>query len=238
MVATLGIDTVTGACSAAVFRRGRVAARRFALMDRGHAEAVMPMVVEVMAEAGLDYGGLDAVAVTRGPGAFTGVRIGLAAARGIGLAAAKPVLGFSTFEAVAAAIPDGQLDGRRLIVAIESKRADLYVQAFDAGRKPSGPPTAVLPEDLPNWLPDAPLAIAGDAAARALAALDGATRPEGAVTATVIDGVAQPDAAYVAQLAAELAPAFSDGAGYHPATPLYLRPPDAKRPAHGGRLRP
>lgn len=232
MATTLGIDTVTGACSAAIFRDGRVVARRFELMDRGHAEAVIPMIAEVIEEAGFDYAVLDAVGVTRGPGAFTGVRIGLAAARGIGLAAAIPVLGFSTFEAVAAAVPAGTLNGRRLIVAVESKREDLYVQAFDADRNPVSPAEAVMPAGLRNRVPDGSLVLAGDAAGRAREAL--ADRS----TVEVIEAVAQPDAAHVASLAAALAPVVSSAADDHPATPLYLRPPDAKRPANAGRLRP
>ena len=89
----LAFDTATSACSAALWEDGRVGARRFETMTRGHAEALVPMIADVMDEAGTNFPRLDLIAVTVGPGAFTGLRIGLAAARGMALAAAVPCLG-------------------------------------------------------------------------------------------------------------------------------------------------
>ncbi|MDX1711849.1 MAG: tRNA (adenosine(37)-N6)-threonylcarbamoyltransferase complex dimerization subunit type 1 TsaB, partial [Rhodovibrionaceae bacterium] len=89
----LALDAAGTACSAAIVVDGRLVAARFESMRRGHSERLVPMIGEVMAEAGLAYADLDAVGVTRGPGAFTGVRIGLATARAIGLAAGKPIYG-------------------------------------------------------------------------------------------------------------------------------------------------
>src|SRR4051812_14151460 len=102
----LGFDTSGAVCAAAVLRSGRVAAQREAAMERGHAQALVPMLAAAMEEAGLGFGDLDAVGVTVGPGAFTGIRIGLAAARGIGLASGLPVFGVTGFAAIAAAVPD------------------------------------------------------------------------------------------------------------------------------------
>ncbi|MHA1569433.1 MAG: tRNA (adenosine(37)-N6)-threonylcarbamoyltransferase complex dimerization subunit type 1 TsaB, partial [Alphaproteobacteria bacterium] len=87
MVKLLALDTATGACSVAIWHEGGVLRRRVAEMAHGHAEALMPMVREVMHAAGASFTDLDAFAVTVGPGAFTGLRIGLAAARGMALAA-------------------------------------------------------------------------------------------------------------------------------------------------------
>src|SRR5215470_1069032 len=93
----LAFDCSGAACSAALWRRGALAAHRYRTMTRGHAEALMPMLAETVAQAGETFHALTAVAVTVGPGAFTGIRIGLAAARGIGLAATIPVVGVTTF---------------------------------------------------------------------------------------------------------------------------------------------
>ncbi|MCH7931874.1 MAG: tRNA (adenosine(37)-N6)-threonylcarbamoyltransferase complex dimerization subunit type 1 TsaB, partial [Proteobacteria bacterium] len=89
----LALDTATAACSVALWSDGTVLAQRFATMARGHAEALMPMVEAVMAEAGLAFADLDLVATTVGPGTFTGLRVGLAAARGLALAGGLPIVG-------------------------------------------------------------------------------------------------------------------------------------------------
>ena len=114
MVSVLGIDTSAAACSAALWRDGAVIAREHAAMARGHAESLMPMVERVM--RGAAYESLDAVAVTAGPGAFTGLRIGLAAARGIALAAGIPAIGVSAFgrlDDIAVFDPVEHVRGRR-----------------------------------------------------------------------------------------------------------------------------
>ena len=100
----LAIDTALEACSAAIFdsERDEIVARESIPMPRGHAEALMPLVARVMAASGLDFERIDRFAVTTGPGSFTGLRVGIAAARGLGLAAGKPVVGVTTFTAFAA----------------------------------------------------------------------------------------------------------------------------------------
>src|SRR5579864_6906504 len=105
MVTTLGIDSAGAACSAAIWRGERVVGRRFAAMERRQAEALMPMIAAVMDEAALAIEALDLIAVTVGPGAFTGVRIGIAAARGLSLASGVPALGVPSFVAAAAQAP-------------------------------------------------------------------------------------------------------------------------------------
>lgn len=221
----LALDSASAACSAAVWAEGHIRARRHTAGGRGQAEILMPMIQEVMAEVGLAFADLDAIAVTVGPGAFTGLRIGLATARGLALAAAKPLLGVTSFEAVAAAVPNAERQGRLLAVVLDSKRSDLYVQAMDDECKPA----TVLPDDLAAWLPTGPLLLAGDAAPRAVEALRAAGRE-----AAVASSPSAADAAWVARVAAARWP--ERGAGT--AEPLYLRPPDAERPADGGRLRP
>ncbi|MBI4275667.1 MAG: tRNA (adenosine(37)-N6)-threonylcarbamoyltransferase complex dimerization subunit type 1 TsaB, partial [Rhizobiales bacterium] len=100
----LAIDTALEACSVAVFdtAHGDIAVSESQPMVRGHAEALMPLIAGVMDTTGLSFANIDRVAVTIGPGSFTGLRVGLAAARGIGLAAGKPVVGLTTLAAFAA----------------------------------------------------------------------------------------------------------------------------------------
>jgi len=225
----LALDTALDACSVAVRAEGRVRARRRAEMRRGHAEALMPMVAAVMDEAGIGFASLDALAATVGPGHFTGLRIGLAAARGLALATRLPLIGVSTLETVAQNVPAAERTGRVLAVALETKRADLYVQTFDAHAEALAPPGACLPEDAAARLPGGAILLAGDGAPRLLAALAAAGRGADADRSTAAP---VPDATGVAAVAAaridrEGLPAPSAP----PPAPLYLRPPDVTDPA-------
>src|ERR1700755_3371992 len=105
----LAIDTALDACAAAVLDTGvnKLIAQELQPMKRGHAEALMPLIARVMKQSALPFAALDRVAVTTGPGSFTGLRVGLSAARGIGLAASKPVVGLTTLSAYAAPVVRG-----------------------------------------------------------------------------------------------------------------------------------
>lgn len=218
----LAIDTAAGACSAAVWDGGRVH-QRLLEMSRGHAEALLPLVLATLADAGRSFADLDLLAVTIGPGAFTGLRIGLAAARGLALATGLPCIGVTTLEAVAAAVPASETAGRPLLVALDSKRGDVYAQAFIDGEKASEA-VVVAPAGLARLLaavpvlPAGPLAVAGDAAAMVLPALAAA-----GIAAAAASGPGYPLAAHVAAIAAGRTPA--GGAPLPPPSPLYLRPP-------------
>ncbi|MEQ8814889.1 tRNA (adenosine(37)-N6)-threonylcarbamoyltransferase complex dimerization subunit type 1 TsaB [Thalassobaculum sp.] len=220
----LAIDCSAGACSVAVFDGATVLAAAHTAMQRGHAEALMPMVERVMAEAGLAWDRLDAVAATVGPGSFTGVRIGLAAARGIALAAGLPTVPVTSLEAVAEAAEPG---GEPLLVILESKRRDLYGQWFDPAGTALGAPRAAPPEALWADRPSgtAGARVAGDAAAGFLAA------PPDPAAALRPAGASGPDARSVAAVALRRLAA----AGAGPLTPLYLRPPDVTPPPAAGR---
>src|SRR5213078_673700 len=100
----LAIDTALDACAAGVLDTdaNKLIAQESQAMKRGHAEALMPLIARVMKESGIAFSSLDRIAVTTGPGSFTGLRVGLSAARGIGLAASKPVVGLTTLAAYAA----------------------------------------------------------------------------------------------------------------------------------------
>ena len=233
----LALDCSGAACSVALWRDAALAGHRFEAMARGQAEALMPMVAATMAAAACAFAELDLVAVTVGPGSFTGLRIGLAAARGIALAAGVPALGVTSFAAIAEALPP--LDAARAFaIAIDDRRGGAYWQVFDAGRSPLEPPRALAAETLPEALAAAAegraLLFAGDGAGRLR---EVQARAGAAAAALEIDaGRAGPiDAADVARLAARLAPdrLRAGAAGMAPMaapTPLYLRAPDAQLP--------
>lgn len=208
----LAFDTSTAACSAAVWRDGVILARRFAPMARGQSEALVPMIVAVMAEAGLSYDALSLIGVTVGPGAFTGVRIGLATARAMGLAANRPVAGLLTTEAIAHNVPLSEREHRTLMVTIDAKRADVFVQPFGDDLTPLGEVRGVLPEAVPGLGYPSPLLV-GDGAARV-----GPYLPEAALS----NALGVPDAAVVAAVLAEK---WASGQALPP-EPVYLRPPD------------
>jgi tRNA threonylcarbamoyladenosine biosynthesis protein TsaB len=215
----LALDSSGGACSAALWRRDAVVARRRREMTRGHAEALMPMIVETMAEAGETLRALTAVAVTVGPGAFTGIRIGLAAARGIGLAANIPVVGLTTFAAVAEAVPDVECADRKLLVLLDSKRGDVFIQEFTSGRVAVGSPAILAPDAIPHHLASGTYVLAGDGIGVVRPCLDAANLD---IEYSTVEGPA--DALWVARLAGR---SVVERTGLPP-TPLYLRAPDVR----------
>ena len=220
----LAIETATAACSVALWDDGAAAGpeivARFVAGGRGQAEILAPMIAEVLAEAGIAASGVDRLAVTVGPGAFTGLRIGLAAVRGLALATGRPVFGLTTFETIAHGVPAAERAGRMLLVAVDSRRAEPFLQRFDADLRPLGEPEALLPQACAAQLPPGPLLVAGDGAALLRTVL--ADRPDTAFAA----GPGLPEAAVLARLAA----ALPEGGGLPP-RPLYLRAPDVTLPA-------
>ena len=233
----LSLDTALAACSVALWRDGAIDAGRFVLMERGQSEAIMPMVRQVMAEAGAKFADIDLVAVTIGPGAFTGLRIGLAAGRGLALAAGLPCVGVTTLEAVAAGVDFGVRNAGTVLVGLETKRVDVYAQFFDGDMKPLDSPSAVLPKSLVHAVASGvelpafgirghpvapwPLIVAGNAAPRVVAALGRAGVP-----ASLSAAPGRPDAQVVARMAARR---WRPGQILAPPAPLYLKPPAVTR---------
>lgn len=227
----LALDTATSACSVAVMCDGGLRAHCHSAMDRGHAEALMPMVEQAMAAARLAYADLDLLATTVGPGTFTGLRVGLAAARGLALATRLPIVGVTTLEALAHGIPSETREGCAVVAVIDARRGQVYAQNFAADLVPLDAPVVVDPEAAAAAVPDGPVILVGDGAEIVMAACAG---PRRGVTIAVTPRL--PDAAHVAALAAKR---FTD-AETRPCTapaPLYLRPPGARLPAAAERPR-
>jgi tRNA threonylcarbamoyl adenosine modification protein YeaZ len=218
----LALDTSMGACSAAVLLASG-GTQRVVLceerMARGHAEALMPMVAEVMTGAGLDFSALDLVAATLGPGSFTGVRIAIAAARGFALATGAHLWGTDSLTVMAkAALESGMVgDNRPFAVAVDARGERIYFGLYDAaGRKLAGPllleareAAALLPAEL--------AAAVGNGAAH----LAEAAFLRGRLVDAKLPDL-QPNASALAELALEADETLPT------LRPLYLRPPDAK----------
>lgn len=180
--AVLALDTTLDACSVAVAHGGIVRALRSETMNRGQAERLAPMAREAMEEAGLAFSELDRIAVTNGPGSFTGVRVGLSFARALALALGKPCLGVPTLEALA--LQRGE-EGLRASV-IETPGAAYFALYRDGA--PVVAPVSMAPEARERVLRERcgqlPVSVAGpgeivDAAALAVRAalLDPALYP-------------------------------------------------------------
>jgi len=209
----LAVDTALGACSAALLDDERVLAHRFEPMDRGHAERLAPMVEEVAREAAVDFASLDRLAVTTGPGTFTGQRVGLAFMRGLRVALHRPLIGITTLAAMAAQAK-AETGAAFAIPLHDARRDEIYLEIENRL------PPSVLPFEeviaLLRGLADGKVTLAGTAASRVCDAL---------ANQFLLSSVRQPDALWVARLA--MTAEAPDGAP----RPLYLRAPDAKLPA-------
>lgn len=206
----LAMDTCLASCSVTVLEGERVLACAREVMARGHQERLAPMAQAVMADAGLAFGRLDRIAVTVGPGSFTGLRVGIAFAKGLALALSKPAVGIGTLEALAA-----EADGL-VFPAIDARRGQLYLQAFEDGR------ALMAPDALTAEVAAARLAELSQGRPFTLVGSGAALLADAAPTATVIAAEGA-DARHVARIAASRDPG--------PLRPLYLRAPDAKLPA-------
>ena len=162
----LAIDSAGNGCSAAVWQDGRVLAHKTEPMERGQDSRLMPLIQETMKDARISYAQLDRIAVTRGPGSFTGLRIGLAAARGIGLAAGKPVVGIDRFSICREKI---KTTGKNLFIAINAKRPELFCKFYPASGTDDAP-TMMTMEEISAFLAATPNTIGtGDASLSAFA---------------------------------------------------------------------
>jgi tRNA threonylcarbamoyladenosine biosynthesis protein TsaB len=216
----LAIDTALDACAAAVLdtEAGQTVAQESQAMKRGHAEALMPLIGRVVAASGTGFAGLERIAVTTGPGSFTGLRVGLSAARGIALAANIPVVGVTTLTAYAAPVVSEAAE-YPVISAIDARHDHVYLQVVSGnGSALVRPRVAPIAEALDAWRFGAPYLV-GNAAGML------AERwPSHAVAPLKVDVQSAPDISWVGWLGAAVSPDTA------PARPFYLRAPDVKPP--------
>jgi tRNA threonylcarbamoyl adenosine modification protein YeaZ len=221
----LAIDTALSACSAAVLDtdRGAIIASETIEMARGHAEALMPLIARVMDQAAVEFAELDRIAVTTGPGSFTGLRVGISAARGLALAAGKPAVGLSTLSGFAA--PHIAADDTKSVVAVvDARHEQVYLQVFGPGGRTIIPPRIAPLREAVRAALTGSVRIVGSAADLIAAAWPRAEPPP-----ELVEQRGAPDIGWVARLGA----AAADGHG--PPKPLYLRAPDAQ-PQDAARL--
>ncbi len=206
----LAIDTCEGTCSAALVRGDEAIASRMERIGRGHAERLLPMISELMAEAGIGYEALSRLAVCTGPGTFTGLRIGLSVARGLALAKGLPCVGLMSLPVLAA---QAEADAETTVHAIVMGRGGQgFYQAF-LGKATDG---------LPQPLEDA-ACLDGDEIAEKVLARPGIVVGSGAT----LVGRTSPHDAVDPVILARLARGL-DPASYAP-EPAYLRDADAKK---------
>ncbi len=223
----LAIDTALNACSVAITDGPETLAFNHEIRSRGHAETLLPLIRSLMSDAKLSFADLDLIAVTVGPGTFTGLRIGLSAARGIALAATKPCVGVTTLESLAASVDARTAEQKVIVPAIDARRQEVYLQSFKYGTDPYFPAAISAPIASPiteasAHLPSQPLLLLGNGAP--LLEQSGVL---GGYSFKILDLEPNPDARLIAQIAASRASTVKVGV---PPAPLYLRSPDAKLP--------
>ena len=208
----LAVDTALGGCSVALLEDGQILAHIFEAMDRGHAERLAPMVEETM--RGFDFAALDRLAVTTGPGTFTGQRVGLAFMRGLRLALKRPLTGVTTLEVIAAAAMDETQQSRAAVIH-DARREEAYLLLQDSEAIVQQPVVMLFTDAIERIRAFGYCAVAGTGAVAVQEKLG---------SEFILSGIRQPDAFWVARLAQKLAPS-NEAPG-----PLYLRAPDAKLP--------
>jgi tRNA threonylcarbamoyladenosine biosynthesis protein TsaB len=221
----LAFDTSGPSLSAAAHEGDRLV-HRFEPLARGHAERLLPLLREVLAEAGWRWQDVGLVAVTLGPGNFTGLRAGIAVARALRLALGCRTLGVGTLEVIArSAAEQAGRRGLPIVAALDARRGEVYAQRFTADLVPLEPPAVLTREALLAMLEGRACVIGGDAAP---------WLPPGLHTVhEVVES--GPDARYLVQAARRRLASDADPAPGAALRPLYIRPPDA-RPSAGASL--
>lgn len=230
----------------ALWQDNALVLERSQVMDRGHAEALMPMIEEAMEDAGVSPSQVDLLAVTTGPGGFTGVRIGLAAARGLALALDRPLIGLSVFDVLlhqmTRDIKAEQRASRQILCVIDTKRQDVFLQRFDHNLQPVNHATVADCEQVIGILAAGSGGVS-QLAERYILLGDGCEVIRHAWTGDqqawqdldVMVYNTQPRASQVAEMAA--AQGVPEPGAALP-KPLYLRSPEVRINPDGGRLRP
>jgi tRNA threonylcarbamoyladenosine biosynthesis protein TsaB len=222
----LAIDTALGACAAAVFDAtlGHSLAVQSYVMSRGHAEVLIPLVERVMHDGHVNFDRLDRIVTTIGPGSFTGLRVGISAARGFGLAAGRPVVGVSTLDALVAPYVN-DVETVPIVAAIDAKHGNLYMQMVGAGGRVLVAPRLASLGEAVRAVAIGLVRIIGSGAELLANQWPAPDIP----SPLLVDARPAPDIEWVARLGAKAIPEKALP------RPLYLRAPDA-RPQDAHRL--
>lgn len=214
----LALDTALAACSVAVLdaASGRVLAQSSEAMERGHAERLVPLVAETCARAGIAPGDCRRFAATVGPGSFTGLRVAIAAARGMALAAGGEAVGISSLAALAEPYL-AAAEPLAVLAAIDARHGHVYASLVEHNRRVVAAPAYLSAEAAARLAAGRPVAVVGSGAGLVLGAW-----PADRSAPAVLDGRAAPDITVVARLGAAADPAGA------PCRPLYLKAVDAK----------
>lgn len=212
----LAIDTAGAACSVALWAEDKVLAHEIAATQHGHAVTLAPMLDRLIAATGTEFKALCAVAVSCGPGGFTGMRVGLATARALALAIGCPAIGIGSFQALTAtAKRSGGHHGATVLAVLDSRREELFAAELDGAFFAAGAPMLLRPEAIATYCRERSLPLVADAELTQFATPDFADL-------TILH--ANADALTVAELAA-LRPDL-----HLPPEPIYVRPPDVSQP--------
>lgn len=211
----LAIETSSGACSAAILTDSggvRILSQHYQEMQRGHAESIIGMIRDTVAEACLDFGNLNRIAVSIGPGSFTGTRVGIAAGRGLALSLDAEIVGVSAL-AILSEKTRQKFEGP-IVATLQAGRSEIYFEIFDADGRSLAAPMVTSADMAVERLPEGPVVLCGSGSSEIVSAAPGRD--------LILSDVRWPDAETLARLA------YRMPAATVPPTPLYIRAADAK----------
>lgn len=220
----LALDSAVNGCGVCVYDGEKAVrlAKSVEPMMRGQAEALIPLVEDVIIQSGIDFSAIDLIATTIGPGTFSGLRVGLSAAKSYALALEKPLYGFSTLEVIALNYANNVSGGVNICVLIESKRQDFYFQLFDHQAKPLSEPRALSGADVAGILKQCSYHIIGDGCGRFMAECQ-----DKALNIQYVESYDHPDPETLARRSFD---AHESGTASRIVEPLYLRGADVSQP--------
>lgn len=230
MTLTLALESSADVCAVALVADGETLGVRQIEMSRGHAEALVPLVQDLAMETDIALTALDLIGVTRGPGSFTGVRTGIAAARGFAIASGAPAVGVSSLKAVAKGAAEACQLSNSILCILDTRRSDYFAQMFDPAGMASDAPRVMSGDALYALIRSEQPALVGNAVTKLLSGYDGDPKK-----LRQIPGAGNPDPVEVAKIAEIIL--RNEEFGQETLTPLYLREPEAKLPQNGGRLK-
>ncbi|MCB9963800.1 MAG: tRNA (adenosine(37)-N6)-threonylcarbamoyltransferase complex dimerization subunit type 1 TsaB [Rhodospirillales bacterium] len=221
----LAFDTSMAACSAALClsETGETLAAGHEPMQRGQAERLLPLIDELVKEAGLEFQNISLLSCTRGPGAFTGLRLSMATAKALSLSLNIPAIGISTLAAISATyrVSSCASETQKILTCLETKRKDYYTQLFDPFGRAVTPAACSTLRDVMQMITSDTSVIIGDAAQR--------LQKETGLESKMFVDIPYPDCMQIARLALE---AYTPDKGrLQEMSPLYLRDADVSFPA-------